>query len=140
VSLWLNPEQLTQFTTTFFGARDMSNWLSLVPMGGGNNTLVWSGNSRWYDANTGMSIQPNQWSHVAFTVNNGDILVYLNGEKKFSGSNFPNVFTNSDAVFSLGVNYWDLPFKGLMDELKIYSNSVLSGAEIKEFYNKGMNQ
>ncbi|WP_338786444.1 family 43 glycosylhydrolase [Metabacillus sp. FJAT-53654] len=140
VSLWLNPEQLTQFTTTFFGARDMSNWLSLVPMGGGNNTLVWSGNSRWYDANTGMLIQPNQWTHVAFTVNNGDILVYLNGEKKFSGSNFPNVFTNSDAVFSLGVNYWDLPFKGLIDELKIYNNSVLSETEIKEFYNKGINQ
>lgn len=140
VSLWLNPEQLTQFTTAFFGARDESNWISVVPRGGGNNTLVWSGNMRWYDANTGISIQPNQWTHVAFTVNNGDIIVYLNGEKKFSGSNFPDVFTNSDAVFGLGVNYWDLPYKGAMDELKIYSNSVLSEAEIKEFYHNGIHQ
>lgn len=140
VSLWLNPEQLTQFTTTFFGARDMSNWVSVVPRGGGNSTLVWSGNTRWYDANTGMSIQPNQWTHVAFTVNNGDIIVYINGEKKFSGSNFPNVFTNSDGVFGLGVNYWDLPYKGLMDDLRIYNNTVLSGEEISEFYNNGINQ
>ena len=34
VALWAKPEQLTMFTTTFFGARDLNNWVSLVPMGG----------------------------------------------------------------------------------------------------------
>ncbi|WP_157077283.1 family 43 glycosylhydrolase [Robertmurraya korlensis] len=42
VALWLKPEQLTPFTTTFFGARDATNWLSLVPMGWqSNDDLVW---------------------------------------------------------------------------------------------------
>ncbi|MGM0878062.1 MAG: LamG-like jellyroll fold domain-containing protein [Bacillota bacterium] len=131
VSLWLNPEQLTDFTTTFFGARDSNNWISLVPRGHGgvsNNTMVWSG-TEWYDANTGMKSNIGEWTHLAFTVNNGTITLYINGIQKFSGTGFPNVFTTTDGTFSLGVNWWDTPYKGLMDELRIYEG-VLTQEEI----------
>ena len=70
-----------------------------------------------FDANTGMQIPANEWTHVAFTVDEGNIHVYVNGMNKFSGAGFPNVFTSTNAAFALGVNYWDLPYKGLMDEL-----------------------
>ncbi|WP_081727875.1 family 43 glycosylhydrolase, partial [Alkalihalobacillus hemicellulosilyticus] len=134
VSLWLNPVELTQFTTTFFGARDMNNWISVVPRGGNGQTLVWSGSERWYDANTRMTIQPNEWSHVAFTISQGHANVYINGDKVYSGSNFPHIFSHSDAIFSLGVNYWDSPYHGLLDELKIYNKRALSEAEIIDYY------
>src|SRR5690606_15234988 len=45
VSFWLKPEQVTPFTTTFFGARTTDDWISLVPYGHDfvhNNTLLWS--------------------------------------------------------------------------------------------------
>lgn len=129
VSLWLKPEELTSFTTTFFGARDSNNWVSLVPNGPvGGNTMVWSG-SNWYDAVTGMTINKGEWSHLAFSVDNGTIHVYVNGVEKFTGTNFPNLFTTTDASFSLGVNWWDTPYKGLMDELRIYEGA-LSPTEI----------
>jgi len=129
VSLWLKPEELTPFTTTFFGARDQNNWVSLVPNGPvGGNTMVWSG-SAWYDAITGMSIEVGEWTHLSFSVDNGAIRVYVNGVEKFAGENFPNVFTIADASFSLGVNWWDTPYKGMMDELRIYEG-VLSPVEI----------
>jgi arabinan endo-1,5-alpha-L-arabinosidase len=125
VSLWLKPEQLTMYTTTFFGARDSNNWLSLVPNGPANgNTMVWSGSSTWYDASAGMKINNNEWSHLAFTVDNGTINVYVNGVQKFTGTNFPNIFTSTGSNFSLGVNYWDTPFKGLLDELRIYEGAL----------------
>ncbi|MCF2940933.1 LamG domain-containing protein [Paenibacillus alkaliterrae] len=122
VSLWLNPEQLTDFTTTFFGARDGNNWVSLLPRGHGwvnNDTMIWSGTA-WYDAGAGMKVKAGVWSHLAFTVNNGSIVVYVDGVQKFSGTGFPNVFTTTDGSFSLGVNWWDTPYKGLIDELRIY--------------------
>jgi len=132
VSLWLKPEQLTPFTTTFFGARDSNNWVSLVPNGpAGGNTMVWSGSSRWYDAATGMTIKTGEWTHVAFSVDNGTIMVYVNGVPKFTGTNFPNIFTTVDAGFSLGVNWWDAPFKGIMDELRIYEGA-LSAAQVAD--------
>lgn len=131
VSLWLKPAQLAAFTTTFFGARTTDSWISLLPMGHGfvnGATMLWSGTA-WYDAGLGMNIPVGRWSHVAFTVNNGAINVYVDGVKKFSGANFPNVFTSGSGVFALGVNWWDNPYRGSMDELRIYG-TALSDAEI----------
>ncbi|HZH62964.1 MAG TPA: LamG domain-containing protein [Metabacillus sp.] len=126
VSLWLKPEELTEYTTTFFGARDSNHWVSLVPKGHagvGHNTMVWSG-TEWYDANSGLAIQPNTWTHLAFTVNQRKITIYVNGKETFKGIDFPDVFTTSNGLFSLGVNWWDTPYKGLMDELRIYQGSL----------------
>ncbi len=124
VSYWVKPDQLTPFTTTFFGARDSNNWLSLVPMGPvGNQTMIWSGTS-WYDAVTGMTIKAGEWTHLAFTVDNGQIAVYVNGEEKFNRGGFPNVFTTTNGTFGLGVNWWDTPYKGLIDELQVFEGAL----------------
>ena len=142
VLLWLKPEQLTMFTTAFFGAKDLDNWISLVP--GGNaagQTVVWSHNttmpSEWYDAAIGYKINANEWTHLAFTVDEGEIKVYVNGEVKFIGDNFPDIFTIDNAAFALGVNYWDTPYKGLIDELLIYDGMVLTAQEIRNYYETG---
>jgi arabinan endo-1,5-alpha-L-arabinosidase len=131
VSLWVKPAQLTAFTPTFFGARTPDSWVSLLPKGHdfvGGATMLWSGTA-WYDAGLGMNVPTGQWSHLAFSVNNGAVNVYVNGVKRFSGVNFPNVFTTTSGVFALGVNWWDTPYKGSMDELRIY-NRALSDGEV----------
>lgn len=132
VALWLKADQLTDYTTAFFGASNPENWISLLPnFREGNETVtLWSGSNTWYDGLTSHTLGINEWTHVAFTVNNGVAKVYLNGIESFSGSGFPNIFTGSDAAFSLGVNYWDVPFKGVMDDLNIY-DLVLSPQQIK---------
>nr|WP_186576924.1 LamG-like jellyroll fold domain-containing protein [Aquibacillus kalidii] len=136
LSVWLKPKALTQYTTTFFGSKDTNNWISLVPNGPGEgNTVLWSGSSTWYDATTGAQIPIDQWTHVAATVHNGEVVMYVNGEQAFTGTDFPNIFTTTDAVFGLGVNYWDIPYEGLMDDLRIYGNKVLSANEVRDYYN-----
>ena len=131
VALWLKPAQLTAFTTTFFGARTTDSWISLLPKGHdfvGGASMLWSGTA-WYDAGLGMNIPVGRWSHLAFSVKNGAVNVYVDGVKKFSGVNFPNVFTTTAGVFGLGVNWWDTPYKGSMDELRIYG-TALSDADV----------
>jgi arabinan endo-1,5-alpha-L-arabinosidase len=71
-----------------------------------------------------MTIKTGEWTHLAYTVDNGTIIVYVNGEEKFTGTDFSNIFTTTNANFSLGVNYWDTPFQGLMDELRIYEGAL----------------
>jgi arabinan endo-1,5-alpha-L-arabinosidase len=125
VSLWLKPEELTAFTTAFFGAKDSNNWVSVVPSGPvEGNTMIWSGSSKWYDAPTGLTINTGEWTHVAFSVDGGTIVVYVNGKKTFTGTDFPHNFTSSNAQFSLGVNWWDPPYKGLMDEVFVYEGTL----------------
>jgi arabinan endo-1,5-alpha-L-arabinosidase len=131
VSFWVKPDQLTPFTTTFFGARDGNNWVTLVPQGPvGSQTMIWSGTA-WYDAVTGMTINANEWTHLAFTVDEGQIAVYVNGVEKFNQGGFPNVFTTTNGTFGLGVNWWDTPYKGLIDELHIYEGAI-SPAKVAE--------
>ena len=131
VAMWLKPAQLTAFSSAFFGARNGDSWISLLPKGhdfAGGATMLWSGTA-WYDAGTGMNIPVGQWSHLAVTVKAGAVGVYVNGVRRFSGANFPNVFTNASGVFSLGVNWWDAPYKGSIDDLRIYG-SALNDADI----------
>jgi len=131
VAMWLKPAQLTAFSTTFFGARSGDSWISFLPKGHdfvGGASMLWSGTA-WYDAGLGMNIPTGQWSHVAFTVKSGAVSVYVNGAKRFSGQNFPNVFTTNNGIFALGVNWWDTPYKGAMDDLRIYG-TALSDAEV----------
>ncbi|WP_341937996.1 LamG-like jellyroll fold domain-containing protein [Marinimicrobium sp. C2-29] len=135
VSFWLNPSALNAFTTTFFGARDPNSWISFLPMGHGfanGETMLWSG-TLWYDAATGMNIPTDAWSHVAFTVNEGALSVYIDGVERYSGAGFPDVFTHDSGAFSLGVNWWDLPYEGAMDELRVYEKP-LSASEVFELY------
>ena len=84
----------------------------------------------WCDTGLGARIPAVQWTHLAFTVNNGAVNVYVNGIKKFSGTNFLNVFTTNAGVFSLSVSWWDLPYKGLMDDLRIYE-TALTDAQVQ---------
>ncbi|SDZ47962.1 arabinan endo-1,5-alpha-L-arabinosidase [Evansella caseinilytica] len=135
VSLWLHPDELTMFTTAFFGARTDVNWISLVPRGHdgvNNDTMLWSNSGAWYDAGTGVKVETGKWTHVAFTVDSGQLKIYIDGVERFSGTGFPNVFTSTNALFALGVNYWDPPFKGKIDEVMIFQDTVLSAEEITE--------
>ncbi|MET3207821.1 UNVERIFIED_CONTAM: hypothetical protein ABIC26_000757 [Paenibacillus sp. PvR008] len=51
-----------------------------------------------------MKIKTNEWTRLAFTVDNGVLSVYVNGKPQFAGTGFPEVFTSKAGTFSLGVN------------------------------------
>lgn len=129
VSLWLNPEELTDFTPAFFGFGKDASWISIAPQAVNGETMVWSG-EEWYDGLTGGTIPLSTWSHIVLTVDNGSIKVYVDGVVKHEGEGFPNVFEGNNGQFALGVNFWDPAFKGMIDELKIYPTQAIDAAAV----------
>nr|WP_245599930.1 LamG domain-containing protein [Paenibacillus harenae] len=125
VSMSVYLEQASQYTSAFFGSATPDSWISLAPRGPGDAqpTMLWSG-SAWYNASTGIQIPTGTWVDLAFTVDNGTVAVYVDGVAKYTGASFPNVFTKDDGIFALGVNYWDNPFIGKIDELRIYDKAL----------------
>ena len=123
VSFWINPTVINAFTPGFFAAAAPNAWLSFLPESWDGNTMLWSGEA-WFDGTAGERIAENQWSHMAFTVNNGNVKVYLNGEEKFSGGNIADLFSHNDATFALGANYWNVPFHGVIDQFSVYDASL----------------
>lgn len=140
VSFWINPRVLSRFTTAFFGAVDeqtdgagvpfSNHWISFLPEGWDGNTMFWSGSDPWFDGSAGERIPANTWTHMAFSVQRGVVRVYLNGQQQFAAESLADFFSSKLGRFALGVNYWDAPFDGLIDELKVYEAS-LSAAEVR---------
>jgi arabinan endo-1,5-alpha-L-arabinosidase len=57
--------------------------------------------------------------------NNGTLRLYLNGALVNTMSNFPDVFTPAAATqFAIGVNFWDTPYNGLVDEVKLFDEAI----------------
>lgn len=127
VSFWLNSHEMTQFTPTFFGAASNSSWVSLTPMSWDTSkTMLWSGSQSWYDGNFGHLLDTGTWYHIAFSVDQGMVNIYQDGEPAHSGSGFPDVFSNGTELFSLGVNWWDPAYNGQIDELRIYNRALVA--------------
>jgi arabinan endo-1,5-alpha-L-arabinosidase len=126
ISLWLHPNAVSQFTTAFFGWATDSSWISVVPRGPGSTqpTMLWSGTA-WFDGSFNSSIPVGSWSHLVMTVNHGALRLYLNGALVNTMANFPDVFSPAAAPhFALGVNHWDTPYVGWIDQLKIYDEAI----------------
>ncbi len=131
ISIWLNVTAGTQYTPAFFGWATDASWISVVPRGPGDaqNTMLWSGTA-WYDGTFNAKIPTGSWSHLVMVVENGKLTTYLNGVQTSTMAGFPDVFTPAgDTHFALGVNYWDIPYNGQVDELKIY-DEVLTADDV----------
>ena len=92
--------------------------------------MLWSGSDQWFDGSAGLRIQPNAWRHLAFSVNKGVVSVFIDGVRRFNAGTIADFFSTQAGIFALGVNYWDLPFNGMIDELKFYE-AALSAQEIR---------
>ncbi len=96
-----------------------------------NNELgyLWT-NGRWWWG-SGLTVRPDQWSHVALTIDSTGAMVYVNGIPSKDYVNLPPADLSS-LVFKLGTyHYWSSRnFKGLVDEVAIYSR-CLSTEEIR---------
>lgn len=65
------------------------------------------------------------------TVDSGDVTVYLDGVAAFTGTGFPDVLTTTSGRFAIGVNWWDPPFAGAVDELDVFT-SALTAEEVAD--------
>lgn len=134
ISIWLHPDELTQFSPALFGQSGPNSWVSLVTVGPDpQDTMLWAGDADgtgWFDGTIGSQIPSGGWSHLVFTYSEGALTTYLNGELTEEHTDFPNVFSVDNAVFHLGVNpFGNEPYTGLVDELRIYSD-VLTQEEV----------
>jgi arabinan endo-1,5-alpha-L-arabinosidase len=143
ISLWLKPETFTDYTTAFFAGASADAWISLVPsMNGSNRTRLWANMGAFFDnAELGYRIAQDKWTHLVMTVdgdNRDALTIYVNGQQALSTNGLPRIFTVAGETneFALGVNYWDTPFNGAIDELKIFTG-VVTAETINTLYQEG---
>lgn len=144
ISFWLKPTAFTDYTTAFFGGANANYWLSLVPsMAGTAKTRVWANGPSFYDtAELANRIPAGQWTHLVIMVdgeNNNTIKLFVNGALQLEAADFRRVMTVAGDTneFALGVNYWDTPYNGAIDELKVFTGTI-SAEKINSLFKEGV--
>ena len=135
VSMWLNAAQTTIFTPALFGDAGANGWINLAPHSWDGNIMLWSnsalkGANPWFDGITGVPMPLNTWTHVAFSVNKGIVKVFVDGVQTTEIGGLPDIFTGQNATFTLGTNPFDIPFVGMIDDVKFYDTALTAG-EVK---------
>ena len=129
ISVWVYP-QIGASYQTILGYN--SNHRLLIQ---NNGTLLSQQGPNFY-SETG-AIAYNQWSHILYWNDGTQEKWYVNGKQ--SGSANPMVAAEWDLAFNVGqydlVNY---PYKGRIDELRIY-NATIPLSQIKKDYYSGLN-
>lgn len=159
-----NFTPMLQIGSDLLSAKTSAKWLNITKTDwdGDIAPVVWSRNEvtgafPWYckayfTAGGGYTIPKNEWSHIVVTVDSskkcidpvtGDEIkdtvnsqLYINGEFIGEGPVATETFTGSSKVY-LGINCWDILFKGLYDDVKIY-DTVLSADEVKTAMNEAV--
>ena len=92
--------------------------------------MLWSGSTPFFDGTFGAQAPVATWKHLVMTVDNGTLKTYIDGVLTNTLTGFPAVFAGAgDSHFAIGVNFWDVPFTGLMDDLRFYDD-VLTADDV----------
>lgn len=137
ISFWLKPTVVTGFTPAFWASNEGPfQWMSILPQAWWGGAGVWMYNP-WQDLDPGRSVTmtANEWHHMVVTVDSGETTVYLNNSVIAQHHAINNVFGRGGAEFYLGVNRWDIPFNGLIDEVRLYNNAALTQAGVEALFN-----
>ena len=137
---WINPQQDSR--TRMIVGREGEYLLALS---GADNIIhyaVANSNPGWTWVSTGYGVKSNQWSHIAFSFDNGQIKTYVNGQLiyKYDGiGTIGDADTNQNEL-RIGNRQWNNTdfFKGQIDEVRVW-NVTRNQSEIQTFYNRNLN-
>jgi len=151
-----------QIGSDLLSQNNTATWLNITKTDwdGDSAPVIWSKNEAldawpWYQkayfsCGGGYQIPKNEWTHIAITVDaskpgmdpvlNTEVpgtvhsQLYINGEFFGEGPVAKGTFAG-DAKVYVGINCWDIIFKGLIDDIKIY-DTVLTASEVKTAMNE----
>ncbi|HIW32143.1 MAG TPA: Ig-like domain-containing protein, partial [Candidatus Paenibacillus intestinavium] len=132
ISFNVKLNEINAHSALFFAANNTDQWLSFIPGGfpESNIAQLWArhfpggGILHWFDGPTGAKFSITESVQVTMTIDNEVASIYYDGTLMNSFSNFKDLFTGDTTEAGLGVNYWDTPVKGIVNDLKIFDYAL----------------
>ena len=119
------------------GGDDNAQWISIAPQGWqgalSSGPMIWSrnvpGGAAWNDLYTAgnNSLTTGAWHNITVTANGTEGRLYVDKTLVATGA-IANIIDNTTR-FYLGVNAWDAPFNGAIDNLMLF-NKTLSASQV----------
>lgn len=142
---WVKPTTTSATEPTIISKRSSDNLACcyVLYLKADGSLAFASRNGDWSSVSTTIPVQLNQWSHVAATIGNSQIRLYVNGVQAFAGA-YTAPRPPVTGILSIGATITDTytaanpsgPFPGSIDELALY-NRTLAAPEISALYLSG---
>lgn len=139
VSCWVKPDGTIaeNMPILALGYHTPEYWTAVAGNKTGTNTCkIWTNdkvNSKFAWSTLGtVTIPSGEWSMLTLSQNGGTLSMYLNGNLIGTAA-APEIMTGENAAIDLGVNNWDTPFAGQVDDVSVY-NTSLTAAQVRYLY------
>ena len=156
VSTWIKPDNAKAFHSNGsilglgYGDSKKENWMSVSGNYNsgedGSKARVWGNltktgrfdsNAKEYElkTQTEFTAEEKQWMMLTITQLQNTVSFYVNGELVNVFEVKDEVMNGADQGINLGVNFWDLEFDGLYDDVNIY-DTALHADQVRALYVK----
>lgn len=146
LSFWMKPEKIATFTPVIAITEDFNGgkWTSLTTFSNGNDVMIWSHHGekgQWLEGKAATGYKMGSWQLVTIVFNRDiygkenefiDCKVYINGLCVASGNVTKDSITKESRLY-FGVNPWDKPFEGLIDEIEFFDYAFSHNEAIKHY-------
>lgn len=127
VAHWVNMTNMPDWTPSFFAQNNDNFTGFMLNTDWENKAHLRAHNGEedlWDDRDTGYVLSTGEWTHIVYTVDQGDLTMYINGEVVYEGTDYLDVFDSEQVEFALGISPFDEPLTGKLDELVIFDRAV----------------
>ncbi|NCR19620.1 MAG: LamG domain-containing protein [Microcystis aeruginosa LL13-03] len=128
---WINPQQDSR--TRLIVGREGEYLLAISGLDNTIHYAIANSNPGWNWISTGYGVKSNQWSHIAFSFENGRIKTYVNGSLIYTYDGVGTIGdVSSQDELRIGNRQWNNTdfFKGQIDEVRVW-NVTKTQAEIQ---------
>ncbi|NCR21969.1 MAG: hypothetical protein GPJ27_08630, partial [Microcystis aeruginosa L111-01] len=133
---WINPQQDSR--TRLIVGREGEYLLAISGLDNTIHYAIANSNPGWNWISTGYGVKSNQWSHIAFSFENGRIKTYVNGSLIYTYDGVGTIGdVSSQDELRIGNRQWNNTdfFKGQIDEVRVW-NVTKTQAEIQANLNQ----
>lgn len=138
VSCWVKPDGTIANNTPVIalGYHTPEFWTAISGDGGTNTCKVWTNDAinskfRWQTL-ASMTVPSGEWSMLTLSQSADTLSMYLNGNL-IGTATAPDIMNAEKAAIDLGVNNWDTPFAGQVDDVYVYNES-LTATQVRYLY------
>lgn len=142
VSVWVNPSATLAANSAVLLAgqnQPAQEWVGIAGLDGTNKVKVWSNsatdkNYQW-TTYCEPEIPANQWTMLTLTQDGSTLKFYKNGTLVKTQEGVTEALNGTGRKLFVGATYWgdDALFKGLVDDIVVYSD-VLSDGEVRKLF------
>lgn len=141
ISLWVKPEEERLYSNILYAGTglltDNEKCFNITSDDAASPVVISSSSDGGYYIGKGQMAGTGVWSNICISVDGSNANIYVNGSLQVTG-NVPEGTCNKDTQYYLGLDCYNMPFKGYIDNIEFY-DTCLAGIQVDSIYNIGKN-